>query len=43
MPKICAESDNGNCIEYIENYYLGIDNICTDIEHCIYSEYYECV
>ena len=33
----CAESENGKCLECKNNYYLGYDNRCTNIEHCIYS------
>ena len=36
----CAESYNGTCIECIDNYHLGLDNKCTNIKHCIYSDSY---
>ena len=25
-----------------DNYYLGKDDMCTNVEHCIYSYFYEC-
>ena len=36
----CAESYNGTCIECIDNHHLGLDFKCTNIKHCIYSDYY---
>ena len=39
----CLESENGKCIKYLDNYYLGKDDMCTEVEHCIYSYFYECV
>ena len=38
--KNCSKSENGTCIECIENSHLGLDNRCTDIEFCIYSDFY---
>ena len=37
------ETFNGDCIECIDNYYLGLDNMCTNVLHCIYSDYYNCI
>ena len=42
--KNCSESNLGVCNKCIDKYYLGkIDNKCTQIEHCIKSNYnYDC-
>ena len=37
----CAESHLGKCVHCINSeYHLGRDNICTNIDKCIYSNYY---
>ena len=33
-----SESNNGICYACADNYYLGLDNKCTEVEHCIYSD-----
>ena len=33
----CKESNNGICEMWSDNFYLGLDNKCSLIEHCIYS------
>ena len=39
--KYCAESYLGICTHCINSeYHLGKDNLCTNIENCIYSTYY---
>ena len=34
----CSESDLRKCIACEDNYYLGLDNRCTNVEQCIYSD-----
>ena len=44
ISKNCEKSEYGTCLQCLENYTLGLDNICTNIEHCIYSDYdYACI
>ena len=33
--KYYDESSNGICISSIDNYYLGLDFKCFNVEHCI--------
>ena len=35
--KYCSESDNGECLICIDNYHLGLDKICSNIERCVYT------
>ena len=43
LSKNCAEASKGICIQCLENYHLGLDNKCTNIDKCIYSDFYgEC-
>ena len=35
--KKCSESKNGICILCIKDNYLDLDNLCTNIEHCIHQ------
>jgi len=43
LSKNCAEASKGICIQCFENYHLGLDNKCTNIDKCIYSDFYgEC-
>ena len=40
----CSESNNGICTLCSNNYYLGLDNKCNNVKHCIYSNSYnECI
>ena len=34
----CAESINGTCTKCINGYYLSYDNICSETNHCFYSD-----
>ena len=36
----CKRSINNTCIECIDNYHLTLNNICTNVEKCIYGSYY---
>ena len=38
--KHCIESDLGTCIECEEDYWLGLDNRCTNIEKCTHTYSY---
>ena len=38
---MCLVAENGKCIKCEENYYLGLDNNCSSIKHCIYSKNYD--
>ena len=40
LSRFCSESDLGKCIECIEDYHLGLDNICTNVDKCIYTDFY---
>ena len=42
--QIVKKAENGICIQCINQYHLGLDKKCTNVEHCIYSDdYYNCV
>ena len=36
----CLKSENGNCTQYINDYFLTLDKKCTNDEHCIYTDVY---
>ena len=36
----CKKSINTTCIECIDNYHLSLNNICTNVERCIYASFY---
>ena len=36
--KHCTDSNLGTCYACEDTYHLGLDNLCTNIEHCLYSD-----
>ena len=36
----CKKSINTTCIECIDTYHLSLNNICTNVEHCIYASFF---
>ena len=36
----CKKSINNTCVECIDHYHLSLNNICTDVEHCIYASFF---
>ena len=34
----CFKAKNNKCTECLEGYHFGLDNICTNIEKCIYTD-----
>ena len=40
----CLKSENGNCTQCINDYFLTLDKKCTNDEHCIYTDvYFNCI
>ena len=40
----CLKSENGICIQCINNYFLTLNKKCTNVENCIYTdEYFNCI
>ena len=39
--KNCVESNKGNCILCSENYHLTLNSKCTDLDKCIYTDFYD--
>ena len=38
----CSESENGICLNCVDNYFLADNNKCTNVEHCIIPENNRC-
>ena len=38
ISNFCLEAENGNCTLCEKDFHLGLDNICSNISHCIYSD-----